>query len=257
MPDARRHRGAHPEDARLFAPEALPTLRRATADLCWLLDQGYSVGPALRLVGDRFALTDRQRIAIRRCSCSESQRTARMKRAVSASELDGATIWIDGFNVLTTVEAALAGGVLLLGRDGALRDMASMHGSYRRVAETEPAIAAIAGTLRAFGVGACRWWLDAPVSNSGRLASMLRAYASEQALDWEVEVVPDPDARLRSAPADVVVATADSGLMDAAPRSWQLAREVVARLEGACWLVAPAAAGGESAVDALDHRVTR
>ena len=257
MPDARRHRGAHPEDARLFALEAVPTLRRATADLCWLLDQGYSVRPALRLVGDRFALTDRQRIAIRRCSCSESQRVDRMERAVGAAELAGATIWIDGFNVLTTVEAALAGGVLLLGRDGALRDMASMHGSYRRVAETEPAIAAIAETLRAFGVGACRWWLDAPVSNSGRLASILRTYALEQALDWSVEVVADPDVHLRDAPVEVVVATADSGLMDAASRTWQLAREVVARLARTCWLVAPAAAAGERAIDALDREATR
>ena len=38
--------------------------------------------------------------------------------------------------MLTTIEAALAGGVILAARDGAYRDMASMHGSYRKVAET-------------------------------------------------------------------------------------------------------------------------
>ncbi len=238
MPDARRHRGAHPEDARLFSADALPTLRRAAADLCWLLDRGYSGRAALSLVGDRFALTDRQRIAVRRCSCSAARAEARRECEVSAADLrGGATVWIDGFNVLTTVEAALAGGVLLIGRDGALRDMASMHGSYRRVEETPRALEAIAETLAAVGAKDCRWWLDAPVSNSGRLAATLREFASERGLAWSIDVVPDPDARLCDAPPDVVVASADSGLMDAAPRHWQLARETVERCGGESWIV--------------------
>ena len=41
---------------------------------------------------------------------------------------------------MTTIEAALSGGVILAARDGAYRDMASMHGTYRKVAETLPAL---------------------------------------------------------------------------------------------------------------------
>jgi hypothetical protein len=105
--------------------------------------------------------------------------------------------------------------------------MASMHGSYRMVAETEPAILAIAGMLEARGVGPCRWLLDAPVSNSGRLAERLRALASDRAVSWHVEVARDVDAVLERAPADVVVASADSRVMDRVPMTWQLARETV------------------------------
>ena len=54
---------------------------------------------------------------------------------------------IDGFNVVASVESALGGGVLLLSRDGALRDMASVHGSYRLVEETHAALIAIAETI--------------------------------------------------------------------------------------------------------------
>jgi Protein of unknown function (DUF434) len=54
MPDTRTHRGPHPEDSRLFAPEAWPVLRQATEDLCWLLSRGYAASSALKLVGDRY-----------------------------------------------------------------------------------------------------------------------------------------------------------------------------------------------------------
>ena len=50
---------------------------------------------------------------------------------------------IDGYNVLTTVESALAHGLLLIGRDGCMRDLASMHGSWRKVDETAIADGAI------------------------------------------------------------------------------------------------------------------
>lgn len=149
----------------------------------------------------------------------------------------GAPVWIDGFNVLTTVEAAMGGGVLLLARDGALRDMASMLGSYRPVEETRPAVLAIAEVLDSLETKQCRWLLDAPVSNSGWLAKTLLEFAAERTLCWEVEVVQDPDRILEKASADLLVASADSRVMDGAQRTWQLAREAVERVRPSPWIV--------------------
>ena len=50
-PDRRRHRGAHPEDARLFEPSRLEGLRVAVSELSWLLSRGYQTKSALKLVG--------------------------------------------------------------------------------------------------------------------------------------------------------------------------------------------------------------
>jgi hypothetical protein len=147
------------------------------------------------------------------------------------------TVWIDGFNVLTTVEAAMGGGVLLLAGDGALRDMASMRGSYRPVEETRPALLAVAETLESQATKCCRWLLDAPVSNSGWLAKTLLEFAAERELSWEVEVVRDPDRILEIAGADVLVASADSRIMDGARRTWQLARVTVERIRPTPWIV--------------------
>jgi hypothetical protein len=249
MTDHRRHRGAHPKDAQLFSQAALPALRCAVSDLSWLLSRGYPLRASLALVSDRDGLTVRQRQAVRRCACNEDQRVERRARRANPETMSGATVWIDGFNLLTTVEAALGGGVLLLARDGALRDMASMHGSYRFVEETRPAIAAVAKVLEDRKVERCRWLLDAPVSNSGRLATILREFAAEHDLVWAVEVVHDPDRVLVAAPVDVLVASADSQIMDGAPRTWQLARETVEGMGPRGWVLDLTSEEGVASVD--------
>lgn len=151
MPDTRTHRGPHPEDARLFAPSAWPSLRHAAADLCWLLSRDYAVPSALQLVGDRHQLAVRQRAAVARCACSDASRAQRMARQVAAERLAGQALWLDGYNVLTTVEVALGGGVILSAWDQTYRDIAGMHGTYRKVAETLPALELLGRVTAVYG----------------------------------------------------------------------------------------------------------
>jgi hypothetical protein len=226
MPDQRQHRGPNPRDAEAFAPEMLPRLHAACVDLCWLLTRGYAEKSAGTLVGDRYALTERQRIAVRRCSCSDEQLHDRQRRQVTdPTQLAGAVLELDGYNVLTTVEAALAGGVILIGRDGSYRDMASMHGNFKKVAETSKAIALIGQTLTRYSLKSALWYLDAPVSNSARLKQLLLEIATAHHWPWQVELVPDPDRIL--AVSCAVAASADSAILDRASRWFSLAREVV------------------------------
>jgi len=227
VPDRRKHRGPHPEDARLFAPEAWPVLRRATADLCWLLSRGYADKSALKLVGDRYDLVARQRTAVGRCSCSDARAARRQDHRVGPEELAGRPLWLDGYNVLTTVESALAGGVVLAARDGTCRDMASMHGSYRKVTETLPALRLLGRLTAALKVRQCLWYLDRPVSNSGRLKQIMEDVAAAEGWPWRVELVQDPDAVL--AETSQIVATADSAILDRCAAWLNLARETIVR----------------------------
>jgi len=258
VPDRRAHRGPHPEDARLFAAEVHATLRQATGDLCWLLSRGYAGESSLKLVGDRYGLLARQRIAVARCACSDAAAADRQSRQVAPEALRGRPLWIDGYNVLTTIEAALGGGVLLFACDGALRDMASMHGSYRKVAETVPALELIGRTIADLGVTESIWYLDRPVSNSGRLKGIMEQLAAERGWAWRVDLVDDPDAVLTTAvgaavelppqldaacgagvspaeaagtaaPQGAIVATADSAILDHCDAWLNLARETVER----------------------------
>lgn len=235
MPDRRRHRGPHPEDARLFTAEQLPALREAVSDLSWLLGRGYADKSALKLVGDRFGLRQRQRLAVMRSACSDAARTDRRERQLSAEQMRGQPLQIDGYNVLTTIEAALAGGVLLLGRDGCLRDLASMHGSYRKVHETRHAIDVIGRGMDDLGIRHAIWYLDAPVSNSGRLKQVVAEIAEAAGWDWQVAVVPSPDHVLIE--TDQPIATADSVVLDDGGRWFNLARQIVQGRVDQPWLV--------------------
>ena len=227
MPDRRVHRGPHPDDLRLFAADTWPVLARAIDDLCWLASRGYPTDAARTLVGDRYNLTARQRIAVERCSCSETAAAGRRSRQVTAEALRGRALWLDGYNVLTSVEAALSGGVILAARDGCYRDMASMHGSYRKVVETWPALERIGQTAAELGVSQCYWYLDRPVSNSGRLKRILEEVAAGHDWPWRAELVQDPDGLL--AESTEVVATADSAILDRCLAWFNLAREIIAR----------------------------
>jgi hypothetical protein len=227
VPDKRHHRGPHPDDAVLFAPEMLPLLQSAVSDLSWLLSRGYASVSTIKIVGDRYALRERQRVAVARSACSDEARERRKRSQVELTQVAGRCLFIDGYNVLTTIEAALAGGVILHARDGAYRDMASVHGTWRKVQETVPAAELIGEFLSELRVTSAVWQLDRPVSNSGRLKTILEQIAAAHGWNWEVRLVPDPDKILRD--TDQLVATADSGILDECGRRLNLARAAVER----------------------------
>jgi hypothetical protein len=207
-----RHRGAHPKDRQLFASAERPALRRAVADLSWLLSRGYAAAASLKLVGDRFTLKERQRLAVARAACSDQQKESRERTRLPLEAINGQDLLIDGFNIIVTTETALSGGVLIRCRDGCVRDMASVHGSYRSVVETEAAIRLISDVLLDAKPASALWLLDQPVSNSGRLAQRIREMAAKHNWPWRVEVVMNPDKVLRS--SDQIAVTSDSNILD-------------------------------------------
>ena len=181
-----RHRGAGPKDRALFAPNRLPPLRSAVSELSWLLGRGYPERAALKLVGDRHALTERQRKAVSRCACSDEAREARWSKRAPLPAIRGRALHVDGFNVLIVCESILGGGPVFIGRDGAHRDLASVHGAWRRVSDTTEAVERMGALLARAAPSGVVFWLDRPVSNSGRLAGTLRAIAAERGWPWRI-----------------------------------------------------------------------
>lgn len=221
-----QHRGPGPKDERLFGPDQLPGLRAAAADLCWLLDRGYAPRSALELVGNRYNLTERQRMAVARYACSRAELEQRRQREVPPAALRGEELWLDGFNVLTVLESALAGGIVILGRDGCCRDIAGIHRRYRRMQETAPALRLVGETAARWGVSRCRWWLDRPVSNSGRLRALILDLATTEGWPMDVELSFSPDHVLADSPH--VIATADGIVLERCGRWVNLARRIIA-----------------------------
>lgn len=223
-------RGADPRDVRAFRPDALPLLREAVHDLSWLLGRGYAETAALKLVGDRFQLDRRQRMAVRRCAASDAAVADRLRRRRAPDR--AGRLLVDAFNVLITLERAVDGGAVLVGREGACRDLAGVHGTWRRVAPTRLALQHLGEALPDVSL---HWLIDRPVSNSGRLGALLTHVAAQRGWSWTVERVDQADRRLID--AEACVATSDAGILDRCGCWVSLAGEVIGRRLPDAWLV--------------------
>jgi hypothetical protein len=116
-----------------------------------------------------------------------------------------------------------------------VRDLSSVHGSYRAVSETERALRLIGDALAALQPAAAGWLLDRPVSNSGRLARMIRDLAARHDWPWSVELVFNPDREI-AASAHVAV-TSDSNILDGAARWLNLGRHLVETRLPESWMI--------------------
>lgn len=138
-------------------------------------------------------------------------RTAGIRNNIQHTLPSGSTVSIDGFNTVITLEVALSGSLLLKCMDGTVRDLAALRGTYRLIDKTEQAISMIGGMLEQLEIGEAVFYLDAPVSNSGRLAEQIRAALQQAPFAVRVEVIHDVDVTLEK--LDNVI-TSDAIILD-------------------------------------------
>jgi hypothetical protein len=79
--------------------------------------------------------------------------------------------------------------------------------------------------LEDIGITDCLWLLDSPVSNSGRLKTLIGELARKIGWNWEVELLTSPDSKLIK--SDRIVASSDSIVLDGCKRWINLARAII------------------------------
>ncbi len=207
--------GPHPEDRALFAEAWWPTLGLAVDELSWLVGRDYPVESSLRLIGDKHQLHARHRLAVRRTACAPQAIAARAGSRQPLASLAGRPLAIDGYNLLITLATARRGGLLLVGRDRALRDIASSH---RLVLHPDAMLGPIAALLAGAPPSEVTWVLDRPVSNSALVGQEIAAFAEAHGLPWRYHLAYDPDAWLIAQPAPVV--SSDGLILDRCQGGW-------------------------------------
>ena len=185
-------RGYSPTDQKEFGNQAIEILYKAGKDLQYLLNQGYHIKGASTFVGNHYLLSERQRLALARAiSANESIKIRRDKEIKDIP--NGSTVNIDGFNTIITLEVALSESLLLKCVDGTIRDLAALRGSYRLIDKTETAITLIGRSLEKCNVDKAVFYLDAPVSNSGRLKQRIVELLNQFCFEVQVEVINNVD----------------------------------------------------------------
>ena len=209
---SQRNRGKHPNDDKLFTEKWRTIIKEAVIDLSYLLTKGYGEKSSLQLVGNKYRLNSRQQKALMRLAGNRTIIEQANLKSLSINQLENKIVEIDGFNLLILLESALSGAYLFKCLDGNYRDISSVHGSYKRVIQTEKSIELVGNILQELQVKQVLWLLDAPVSNSGRLKQMLLTIAEKNDFPWEVELVNNPDTVL--AVSENVVVSSDAWILD-------------------------------------------
>lgn len=203
-------RGFYPNDKVEFSEIFVNKLLKAGRDLQYLLNQGYKIKGASTFVGNHYLLSERQRLAlVRGVSSEENIKLRKMKEIVNIPQ--GSVVHIDGYNTIITLEVALSNSLLLKSMDGTIRDLASLRGTYRLIDKTEKAILLIGEALEKSKVKKVNFYLDSPVSNSGRLKQCILQVLSNFSFEVEVELITNVDYVLKQ--LDNVI-TSDAIILD-------------------------------------------
>ena len=164
-------------------------------------------------------------MAVGRVSAAADAIFAREQRRLPLAEINGRTVAIDGFNLLILLESAFGGGLVLHARDGTYRDLAGVHGTYKHVRHTVPALLRVGEALRP--AAKVTWYFDQPVSNSGRLKTMLRELSETHRFNWEIILAYNPDKELIALPNDTVLVSSDSWILNDGGAWCNLGREIL------------------------------
>jgi hypothetical protein len=221
MADSRR--GFVPTDEKEFNKESQAVLRRVQRDILYLLEQGYPIKNASTFVGNHFMLSERQRLAIVRATAEKSVLELRRKKQLT-KDMNGRKAVIDGLNVIITLEVALSEGTLIRCMDHTIRDLAGLRGTYRLIDKTEEAIRMIGEKLTSLKPSEAVFYLDSPVSNTGRLKQKIFEVLEGYPFLVKVELVNNADVILEKLEN---VITGDAIILNKCDSWFNLAAEII------------------------------
>lgn len=190
-------RGYIPTDEKEFNDTNLKIIKRAQSDIFMLLERGYSIKSASTFVGNHYLLSERQRLAVVRAT-STSIDIENRKNKLLNSNFEGKKIHVDGLNLIITLEVSLSESLVLKCMDGTIRDLAGLRGTYKLIDKTDIAIKLIGEQLAKMKIAEVTFYLDSPVSNTGRLKQRIIEILSIYSYEVKVELVNNADVILET-----------------------------------------------------------
>ncbi len=130
---------------------------------------------------------------------------------------------MDGHNVQITVESAVLARPLVKANDGALRDVAGLSSGFRLSETSELAVDMIFRLIERLRPGRVDFLFDAPMSQSGLLASAYRRRLKSRGLTGDALTVPVPEREMNY--GECIVASSDQAVLESSSKWLDLAYE--------------------------------
>ena len=227
-------RGFDPDDLKIFSKESIAELKIAQEEIQWLLDRGYKLKQIIEFTGNHYLLSSRARTALQRTTSSMAEYEKRRSTMLPFECAKDGCLNIDGFNLIITLEVAISGSPILLGKDGVYRDLAGLRGTYRIIDKTDNALNLIGKTLQELSVPMVKFYLDSPVSNSGRLKTKILECSEQWGMPVDVDLIPNVDAVLAGKER---IVTGDSIILDECKSWFNLSRKIIEEHIQDAWVV--------------------
>lgn len=187
--------------------------REAVDDYRYLIKREYPQKATLKIIGDRYRLNRVQRTILYRgvyCGSLSKRRKKRLSGKIKARELH-----IDCYNVVLTIANYMLGIPLYIGTDNLLRDAAESHGKAINDKFFHKALKLLLNYCEEQKAGSVNFFIDSPVSHSGKLALYIREELAKRGLAGEALTAKSADHELIRVKSGVI-ATSDSVIIDKA-----------------------------------------
>ena len=227
-------RGKEDKDERFFSSEETKRLKYTQEEVVWLLNRNYPISNIIDFVGGRHQFSSRQRMALRRASYSSKDLQIRREKEISIYDLEDKTLNIDTFNFIISLEVALSKGLLINCMDGSIRDLTGLRGTYRLIDKTYMALDILGDVFKKLKIKGVNFYIDAPVSNSGRLKTAIYEISDKWNIDVNVEIVSNPDVILEKSN---YVVSSDSIILDKCDGWINLVRYIVEEYMKGVWII--------------------
>ena len=192
--------------------EFSPVFFSAAADYVYFLERGYADKPLLKLIGDRFGLSRRQRHILFRGFSTGRDSLRRRSRLLKS--IKGLQVHLDAYNVILTVMNHFLGNPLFICTDGLLRDVGENHGHIRDSRRFQRAMEQVCSWLAAQEPEAVLAVFDSPVSHSADHAGRFKACMDAHGLSGDTDLARSADYVLKRR-SEGIIATSDSVIIDA------------------------------------------
>lgn len=197
-------------------------VREAAYDFRFLLNRNYRRKNALEFVSNKYLLSKRERNFLARAIFSEFESKERYDKLVDIDRIEGEYLVIDGYNVLITVESILSEDFdhVVLCDDNVVRDLNAVFGKYKFSKVTEMALTQIFILISKYKPFNIVFFLDSPVSFSGKLAELIKDIITDIGLKGVIKLSNNVDMEIKELidENDGIVATSDSAIIDKADK---------------------------------------
>lgn len=167
-------------------------------------------------MANHYLLNKKSRNYLARAVFSSSLSQSRKAKIINFKDIKGKILFLDGYNVLITVESILNNYEVILADDGFLRDVQGIFGKYKYSSKTSVSLSLIFDCISKHPPQKIKFYLDRQVSFSGKLGQEINEMFKKYNLNGSSVLSNnvDHDLTQECINRECIVATSDGIIVD-------------------------------------------